>query len=140
MAYVFEWEDGERLEIQNVALPRGWRILVDSRNAGSRSLSMGNQDIPVGGGIPGHVHEKEEEILFFHEGTGEVEVDGEVFPVKAGMSVFLPVGVPHGLRNTGSIPLRLLWVFSPPGYEDIFRQMAGLGKDHGEFEKTRPPR
>ena len=140
MTYVFDWDDGEKLEIKDVALPRGWRILADSRNAGSQKLSMGNQDIPVGGGIPRHFHEKEEEILFFHEGRGEVEVDGEAFPVEAGMSVFLPVGVPHGLRNTGDAPLKLLWVFSPPGYEDVFRQMAGLSKDHGEFEKTRPPR
>ncbi len=140
MACVFEWDDGEKLEMQGVELPRGWRILVDPKRTGSQGLSMGNQDIPVGGGIPRHLHEKEEEILFFHEGEAEVEVDGETFQVKAGMSAFLPVGVPHGLKNTGDVPLKLLWVFSPPGYEDIFRRMAGLGKDHGEFEKTRPRR
>ena len=99
---------------------------------------MGNQDIPVGGGIPVHLHEKEEEILFFHEGEAEVEVDGEVHHVKAGMTAFLPVGVTHGLRNTGDVPLKLLWMFSPPGYEEIFRHMAGIDTDHGKYEELHP--
>ncbi len=140
MAYVFGWDDGERLEMRNVALPRGWRILADPANTDSRWLSMGNQDIPVGGGIPEHLHEKEEEILFFHAGEGEMDVDGETFSIRSGMSVFLPAGVPHGLRNTGDVPLQLFWVFSPPGYEDVFRKMAESSKDHGEFEKLHPHR
>ncbi len=138
MAYVFDWDDGEILEIKDVELPRGWRIIVDPRNTAARHLSMGNQDIPVGGGIPRHLHEHEEEILFFHEGEAEVEVDGETFAVRAGMSAFLPAGVPHGLRNTGEVPLKLVWIFSPPGYEDLFRQMAASSRDHGEFEKFHP--
>lgn len=138
MAYVFGWDDGEKVEMRNVALARGWRILADPANTGARRLSMGNQDIPVGGGIPAHLHEKEEEILFFHAGEGALDVDGETFSIRPGMSVFLPAGVRHGLRNTGDVPLRLFWVFSPPGYEDVFRRMAEAGKDHGEFEKLHP--
>ena len=103
MSYVFDWDDGEKIEMVDIELPRGWRILVDPRNTKSRMLSLGNQDIPVGGGIPVHLHEKEEEILFFHEGEAEMEVDGEVHHVKAGMTAFLPVGVTHGLRNTGDV-------------------------------------
>jgi mannose-6-phosphate isomerase-like protein (cupin superfamily) len=91
-------------------------------------------------GIPVHVHEREEEILFFHEGSGELEVDGEKFPITPGMSVFLPLNIPHGLRNTGKGPLKLLWIFSPPGYENIFREMAGSEMDHGEIEKHIGPR
>ena len=98
-------------------------------------LSMGNQDIPVGGGIPVHLHEKEEEILFFHEGEAEVEVDGEVYQVKAGMTAFLPVGVTHGLRNTGDVPVKLLWIFSPPGYEEIFP--PHVGHRHGPRQVRR---
>ena len=140
MAHVFQWEDGEKLEMKDVDEPRGWRILIDPRNTRSAHLSMGNQDIPPGVGIPVHVHDREEEILFFHEGSGELEVDGEKFPITPGMSVFFPLNVPHGLRNTGKVPLKLLWIFSPPGYENIFREMAGSEMDHGEIEKHIGPR
>lgn len=134
-AHLFRWNDGEKLEMKDVAEPRGWRILVDPKNTASAFLSMGTQDIPPGVGIPVHVHEKEEEILFFHEGSGELEVDGERFPVSSGMSVFLPPNVSHGLRNTGTSPFRMLWIFSPPGYENVFREMAARELDHGEIEK-----
>ncbi|MDA1001259.1 MAG: cupin domain-containing protein [bacterium] len=135
MAYVFSWEDGEILQMDNVQESRGWRILVDEKNAGSRFMSMGNQDIPVGTSIPVHIHEKEEEILFFHEGEAELEIDGNIYPVKAGMSCFLPAKVPHGLKNTGDTPLKMLWFFAPAGYEKVFREMASQEMDHGEIEK-----
>lgn len=140
MAYVFQWEAGEILEMKDVDEPRGWRIQIDPRNTDSSHLSMGNQDIPPGVGIPVHLHEKEEEILFFHEGTGELEVEGEKFPIQPGMSVFFPPNIRHSLRNTGENPLKMLWIFSPPGYENVFRQMAGLDKDHGEIEEHIGPR
>ncbi|MCY3824268.1 MAG: cupin domain-containing protein [Nitrospinae bacterium] len=138
MSYVFDWDDGEKIEMVDIELPRGWRILIDPRNTNSRMLSMGNQDIPVGGGIPVHLHEKEEEILFFHEGEADVQVDGKVYQVKAGMTAFLPVGVEHGLRNTGDVPLKLLWIFGPPGYEEIFRHMSDIDTDHGKYEELHP--
>ncbi len=134
MAYVFGWGEGERIEMKGVKEPRGWRILVDPKGARSTRLSMGTQEIPPGGRIPRHLHEREEEILFFHEGEGEAEVGGETHPVGPGSTVFLPVGVPHGVRNTGERPIRLVWVFSPPGYEEIFREMGRRGLDHGEIE------
>ncbi len=61
-------------------------------------------------------------------------MDGERFPVVPGMSAFLPPGVRHGVRNTGDSPLKLVWIFSPPGYEKVFREMARREMDHGEIE------
>ncbi|MFP6891749.1 MAG: cupin domain-containing protein [Nitrospinota bacterium] len=134
MAHLFGLGDGERVEMGGVDEPRGWRIQVCPQNTASERLSMGTQEIPPGGRIPVHLHEREEEILFFHAGEGEVEVDGAVHPVGPGMSVFLPPGVSHGVRNTGGLPIKLVWIFSPPGYEEVFRQMARRGMDHGEIE------
>ena len=135
MSHVFKWGDGERIKMKDVDDPRGWRIQVDPQNTGSSRLSMGTQEIPPGGRIPVHLHEREEEILFFHEGAGEIEIGGETGPIRAGTSAFLPPGVAHGVRNTGNAPLKLLWVFSPPGYEEVFREMARREMDHGEIEK-----
>jgi mannose-6-phosphate isomerase-like protein (cupin superfamily) len=95
---------------------------------------MGNQDIPAGGGIPAHLHDREEEILFFHEGRGELLIEGKAHPIEAGMSAFVPPGVTHGVRNTGGRALKLVWVFAPGGYENVFREMAARGLDHGQIE------
>jgi mannose-6-phosphate isomerase-like protein (cupin superfamily) len=96
---------------------------------------MGTQEIPPGGKIPVHLHEVEEEILFFHEGEGEVEIDGTCHEVGPGMSAFLPPGIRHGVHNSGKVSIKMLWIFSPPGYEKVFREMARRKLDHGEIEK-----
>ncbi|MBI2178656.1 MAG: cupin domain-containing protein [Candidatus Tectomicrobia bacterium] len=133
-ARVFVWEDGERLHLRGVKMARGWRILADSRNTGSSRLGMGNQDIPAGGGIPVHLHDREEEILLFHEGRGELLIEGKAHPIEAGMSAFVPPGATHGVRNAGEGHLKLAWVFSPGGYENVFREMAARGLGHGQIE------
>jgi hypothetical protein len=38
----------------------------------------------------------------------------------AGASAVLPRGVPHGFRNAGSVPARLISVITPSGLEDYF--------------------
>jgi len=86
--------------------PRGWGIVVSPDGVGSEGLSFGMQDVDVGSAIPYHVHDKEEEILFFWRGQGKCVV------------------------NTGDEPLRLTWCFSPPGYEKEFRRMSETGEDH----------
>jgi quercetin dioxygenase-like cupin family protein len=136
MAFLRKWGEGERVEMDDVAEPRGWRIQVDPKNTGATHLSMGTQEIPPGGKIPVHLHEVEEEILFFHEGEGEVEIDGTCHEVGPGMSAFLPPGIRHGVHNSGKVSIKMLWIFSPPGYEKVFREMARRKLDHGEIEKN----
>lgn len=134
-ARVFVWEDGEWLHLRGVKMARGWRTLADSRSTGSSRLGMGNQDIPAGGGIPVHLHDREEEILLFHEGRGELLIEEKAaHPIVTGMSAFVPPGATHGVRNTGEGPLKLSWVFSPGGYENIFREMSARSLDHGQIE------
>ncbi|QNN22557.1 cupin domain-containing protein [Planctomycetales bacterium ZRK34] len=42
-----------------------------------------------------HYHKKMTEIYYFLEGEGEMELDGEMFPVRAGMSVMIKPGCRH---------------------------------------------
>lgn len=133
-ARVFVWEDGEWLHLRGVKMARGWRTLADSRSTGSSRLGMGSQDIPAGGGIPVHLHDREEEILLFHEGRGEMLIEGKAHPIEAGMSAFVPPGAAHGVRNTGEGSLKLVGVFSPGGYGNVFRGMAAHGLGHGQIE------
>ena len=109
--------------------PRQWGIVVSPDRVGSRQLSFGVQEIDVGSQIPVHIHDKEEEILFFWRGEGKCILDDDEFDIEPGSTAYVPIGVWHGVVNTGNEPLRLTWCFSPPGRENAFREMTQTGVD-----------
>ena len=64
-----------------------------------------------------HTHDGDgalEEVYYFQEGRGLMEVDGEEVPVVAGDLVLVPAGVHHGFRNTGDTALKLLLMAGRP--------------------------
>ena len=106
--------EAEPLRMSGTA-PRGWGIVISPDGVGSERLSFGVQDVDVGSEIPYHVHDKEEEILFFWRGKGKCVIENEEYEITPGSSVYFPIGVWHGIVNTGDEPLSLTWCFSPPG-------------------------
>ncbi len=52
------------------------------------------------------------------EGTGEAVVDGVRSAVRAGFAVLVPAGTSHNIVNTGSVPLKLYTLYSPPNHRD----------------------
>jgi mannose-6-phosphate isomerase-like protein (cupin superfamily) len=69
--------------------------------------------IPVGR-APDHFH-KYDEVVYVLEGTGELHIDGETAPLRAGTCVHLPAGLVHCLENTGPGEMQVLGVFRPEG-------------------------
>ena len=109
--------------------PRQWGIVVSPEGVGSERLSFGVQEVDIGSRIPVHVHDREEEILFFWAGKGICILDDEEFEIVPGSTAYIPIGVWHGVVNTGDEPLKLTWCFSPPGREKAFRRMVETGVD-----------
>ena len=81
--------------------------------------------VPSRGGPPVHVHHNEEEVIHVIEGDYEFWLDGEVVPVAAGASIFLPRGVPHTFRVVSAGPGRNLTILTPGGLEEFFVEAAG---------------
>jgi hypothetical protein len=81
--------------------------------------------IDPGGQIRPHAHARNEELLFVWEGTGVAEVEGERTDVEPGSLVYVSRWVEHTIINTGEVPLKVLWVITPPGLEDFF---AAVGR------------
>ena len=52
------------------------------------------------------------------EGTGEAILDGVRTPIRAGFAVVVPAGATHNIINTGSSPLKLYTLYSPPNHRD----------------------
>ncbi|MDE7074873.1 MAG: cupin domain-containing protein [Odoribacter sp.] len=57
-----------------------------------------------------HTHKTHEELYFFLGGTGEFQVDGNVFPVSEGTVVRVAPAGKRSVRNNGTAPLLMLCV------------------------------
>lgn len=52
------------------------------------------------------------------EGTGEAVLDGVRTPIRSGFAVVVPARTNHNIINTGSVPLKLYTLYSPPNHRD----------------------
>ena len=59
-----------------------------------------------------------DQVLYFLSGSGEAILNGkERSPIKANSLVVVPAGTLHNFVNTGSQPLKLFTIYSPPEEE-----------------------
>jgi mannose-6-phosphate isomerase-like protein (cupin superfamily) len=89
-------------------------IKVDRKYGESPSFYMGMENIPPGKKIRLHHHPHAEEILFIHRGAGVARLGSREVAVTAGATVYIPRNVSVGLRNTGTEPLSLVFIFPEP--------------------------
>ena len=60
-----------------------------------------------------HAHAGMDKLYQVVEGEGHFLLEGETVPMRAGMLLVAPDGVPHGIRNTGAGRLLVLAVLAP---------------------------
>lgn len=51
-------------------------------------------------------------------GHGKAVIDGVKTAIKAGAAVIVPAGAKHNIINTGTEPMKLYTVYSPPNHRD----------------------
>ncbi|HRJ18157.1 MAG TPA: cupin domain-containing protein [Bryobacteraceae bacterium] len=61
-----------------------------------------------------HTHPDQDKLYYVIEGRGDAVLGDEITPVEPGDLVLAPAGVPHGMANTGDVPLVVLTLFAPP--------------------------
>jgi mannose-6-phosphate isomerase-like protein (cupin superfamily) len=67
--------------------------------------------------IGAEVH-KLDQFFRVEEGAGEAVLDGVRTAIRAGFAVVVPAGANHNIINTGSVPLKLYTLYSPPNHRD----------------------
>lgn len=83
--------------------------------------------IERGLGIPPHVHEHEDEVIFVVEGTYDLWIAGQTHKASAGSVFHFPRGIPHGFTNAGSTPGRTFWNEVPGrNFETFFDELGAL--------------
>jgi mannose-6-phosphate isomerase-like protein (cupin superfamily) len=97
------------------------RELAGMPTGNSVNQSLAEATVPPGAETHEHYHGVSEEIYFFTGGSGVMKLGDEEAEVSAGDTVVIPPGTPHGLRNTGAEPLKLLCCCAPAySHEDTF--------------------
>jgi quercetin dioxygenase-like cupin family protein len=125
---MLEKDEGERRVV------RGWPghpdpgetfiLKVDPKNGGSSHLVLLTASIPVGKKIDTHRHPEADEILFLQTGTARVHLGDSVRVVHTGATVLIPAGAWISADNVGSAAVKLVAIFSAPGFEDFMRDTS----------------
>ena len=123
---LLEKNEGElrtrRIHTDNTASASSQFMLkVSPKNNGSQHLVAGIEDIAPGAGIPKHRHLVQDEIVLIHSGKAHVWLGDHERDLRAGGLVFIPANTWISLKNTGSEPVSLTFIFSAPGFEDTMR-------------------
>ena len=79
---------------------------------------------------------KLDQFFRVEEGTGEAVLDGVHSVITAGFAVIVPAGTNHNIINTGSTPMKLYTIYSPPNHRDgvIHHTRAEAEKDNEHFD------
>ncbi len=84
-----------------------------SPDTGSEEFMAGITVFEPGESSSYHVHPESEEINLVIGGSGLVVSEGEEATFGPGAAMWVPKGVYHQHRNTGTEPLKLMWVYTP---------------------------
>ena len=96
-------------------------LLASPRTCDAKQLTTSLVEIRPGGLQRIHSHAPEQ-IYYILEGSGFMTVGGETAHVEIGDCIFIPSGVPHGLKNDGEVLLRYFSAAAPSfSYEQLER-------------------
>lgn len=113
--------DPRRLSVQ-------WRTLVSGDRTPTDSLTVGVAELSPGSSADLRVHlhrHAQPEVYYVLSGQGVVTISGTAHPVRRGSAVFIPGQAEHCAQNTGTEPLRLLYVFAADSFEQIRYEFSG---------------
>jgi mannose-6-phosphate isomerase-like protein (cupin superfamily) len=98
------------------------KLVSAGETGGQLGVSIVTQ--PPGMASPLHVHTREAEAWFVLDGTMTYLAGGELVNLAAGDFIYLPRGVPHGFRTTGSTPVRFLALAVPGQLLDLYDEVG----------------
>ncbi len=89
------------------------------------AFSITWQIAPSGHATPYHLHHVEDEAFYVLDGEYTFICDGKKTTLGPGGYIFLPRGIPHGIRVTSSTPATMLILATPgDGFVGMMQEMA----------------
>jgi quercetin dioxygenase-like cupin family protein len=114
----------------------GHEVTVKLHSSDANNTYVFELSSPSGSGIPPHLHEREDEIIYILEGEFEVMVGGEVSKASAGDWLNFRRNIPHGYTNTGTSSAKTLWFVNPGnGFENFFGELSRFPPGPPDMDK-----
>ncbi|MBL9147924.1 MAG: cupin domain-containing protein [Phycisphaerae bacterium] len=113
-------------------------VRITGRETGN-TVSLFEQRTNPGGGVPMHVHDREDELFQVLSGNVEFTIggaNGTSFVAKPGDNVWGPRRVPHAWKVIGNEQARVLVIATPSGLEDMFEALSKLPPGPPDFAKV----
>ena len=101
-------------------------VKISKEKHGVEGISFCVEDQNPGRKMRIHKHLNHDELIFIHKGAGTLSLDEETIDLKAGDVVFIPRDTWHGLDNTGNENLKMVFQYSPAGFEEYFIENGTL--------------
>ena len=98
------------------------RLASAADTAGALDVSLVTQ--PAGTATPLHVHTREAEAFYVLDGNLTYQAGEQTYRLAAGSFIYLPIGVPHAFRVTGTSPARFLGLAAPGNLMALYDQVG----------------
>jgi quercetin dioxygenase-like cupin family protein len=108
-----------------------FRVLADAESTAGR-YSLTEASSPPGASVPPHVHRGAVECFYVLDGDYRLTVSGHVHETGPGGFLLVPRGATHQFEVVGSRAARAVVIFSPAGFERVFRAMPDIFGTAGE--------
>ena len=93
-------------------------ILTGSKLDKSNKNMLGYSVFKPGIDTKQKIHVEAEELAYVVSGSGKITVGNQLISFSTGDSIFIPPGVPHGVRNDGSEDVAMVFFFSSAEYPE----------------------
>lgn len=114
------WESWSDPDIRARSAIR-WKLLLTRDRTPTSSMTLGLLEIPPGAHLLRH-HHALPESYYFLEGTGTLEIDGQLSSVGPGATIYIAPNASHRLVNPGPTTLRLLFMFPADSFDEVVYQ------------------
>ena len=120
-------QDIESLAIKNVEFRR---VVYTAKNSQLVLMALKPKEE-----IGMEVH-KLDQFFRVEEGSGDAVLDGVRTAIRAGFAVVIPAGTNHNIINTGTVPMKLYTLYSPPNHRDgvVHHTRADAEADNEHFD------
>jgi quercetin dioxygenase-like cupin family protein len=95
------------------------RIKVSARDTDGAFL-LADTDVDPQGGVPPHIHDREDETFYILAGRFAIEVGEQSIEAGPGDTVFAPRGIPHTWRCISDTPGRFILLITPGANFEAF--------------------
>ncbi len=88
-----------------------------ARTVDTPRFNFGIIEMAPGRGMEQHVHEDEDDSFYILDGEMTFFFGGEKVCAPPGTFLLVPPGTSHGFKNEGGVPVRMLNIHAPAGFD-----------------------